>query len=259
VHVVFVCLRLAPEDTAIKHVQYSFVPITSLETAVKDTTVDILGVIKDVTAPHSFTSKAGKDLVKREVTLVDASATSVALTLWGSSTEAITEASVGNILAVKSARVGEFGGGKSLSSSQSSVLTENPDLPEARKLREWWDTQGSTAAVTTLSSSGGGGGGTGGTGPTNNVAARKTFAAVKSEGLGASEAGDVFTVKGTINYIKSDGDRPPWYPACITPNCNKKAVQAMTGPGWHCEKVCVLLSLIAVCMLRVVTEPSSLP
>lgn len=93
----------------------------------------------------------------------------VTLTVWGDKAAAITDASVGAVLAVKGARVGDFGG-RSISTTMSSNVVENPkvgctfcitttlcltalnfQVPEADKLRAWWESSGSTAAVTSIS------------------------------------------------------------------------------------------------------------
>ena len=41
------------------------------------------------------------------------------------------------ILAVKSARVGDFNG-KSLSTIGTSQISVDPDIPDAGRLRHWW-------------------------------------------------------------------------------------------------------------------------
>lgn len=227
----------APDDTNIKHMQYSFVSIAGIESVPKDTTVDVIGILKDVGAASNFTSKAGRELTKRDVTIVDRSSTTITMTLWGEKTGVVTEGDVGGVLAVKGARVGDFGG-RSLSTSNSSDIAVNPDIPEAAALRTWWDTEGATQPLNSLSGQGGGGGG-GGNGPANNAAARKCVSAVRVENMGGNggDQGDVFTSKATVIYIKSDSDKAPWYPACVKQECNKKAIQNMSGDGWHCEKV----------------------
>lgn len=67
----------------------------------------------------------------------------VTLTLWGSQAEEF-DGSLQPILAVRNGRINEYGGGKSVSLLQSSVLQVNPDITEAHKLRGWFDNIGST-------------------------------------------------------------------------------------------------------------------
>lgn len=54
------------------------------------------------------------------------------VTLWGKQAEDF-EGPNNPILAIKSARIGEFNGGKNLSIISSSVISKDPDLPEAHR------------------------------------------------------------------------------------------------------------------------------
>lgn len=54
------------------------------------------------------------------------------------------------VLAVKGARVSDFGG-CSLSLINSSTLQINPDIPEAFRLRGWFDNDGKTADTVSIS------------------------------------------------------------------------------------------------------------
>jgi replication factor A1 len=67
----------------------------------------------------------------------------VTLTLWGTQAEEF-DGSTNPVVAVKNGRISEYGGGKSVSLLQSSVLQINPDTPQAHKLRGWFDSVGAT-------------------------------------------------------------------------------------------------------------------
>ena len=54
------------------------------------------------------------------------------------------------VLAVKGARLSDFGG-CSLSLVNSSTLQINPDIPEAFRLRGWFDNDGKTADTVSIS------------------------------------------------------------------------------------------------------------
>ena len=54
------------------------------------------------------------------------------------------------VLAVKGARVSDFGG-CSISLINSSTLQINPDIPEAFRLRGWFDNDGKTAETVSIS------------------------------------------------------------------------------------------------------------
>jgi replication factor A1 len=67
----------------------------------------------------------------------------VTVTLWGSQAEEF-DGSPNPVVAIKNGRINEYGGGKSISLLQSSVLQINPDTTEAHKLRGWFDSIGAT-------------------------------------------------------------------------------------------------------------------
>lgn len=56
----------------------------------------------------------------------------VVVTLWGKQAEDF-DASNNPIVAIKSARIGEFNGGKNLSIGVTSIIEKDPDLPEAHR------------------------------------------------------------------------------------------------------------------------------
>lgn len=64
---------------------------------------------------------------------------------------------------------------------------------------------------------------------------RKPIASIRDEGLGTglsgNDKGDYVTICGYIQFIKKDGQNPPWYNAC--PTCNKKVIEVMMR--WNCE------------------------
>ena len=82
----------------------------------------------------------------------------VTLTLWGSQAEEF-DGSLQPVLAVRNGRINEYGGGKSVSLLQSSVLQVNPDITEAHKLRGWFDNIGSTQEQENISGRTGAAGG----------------------------------------------------------------------------------------------------
>lgn len=82
----------------------------------------------------------------------------VSLTLWGSQAEEF-DGSLQPVLAVRNGRINEYGGGKSVSLLQSSVLQVNPDITEAHKLRGWFDNIGSTQEQENISGRTGAAGG----------------------------------------------------------------------------------------------------
>ena len=153
--------------------------------------MDIMGVCKMAGQVANLVSRAGKELTKRDVTLVDKSATEVSLTLWGTSAEGFD--GTGNpIVSVKGCRVSDFNG---VSVSGGDILV-NPDFDLARELKGWWDHEGSQASTTsiTVQEQMGGAGGD---------QANKTIREVKHENLGyGSDRGEYYSTTATITFFR---------------------------------------------------------
>jgi replication factor A1 len=219
-------VELVEDDRKIAQQRFDFVPFSELKPGV---TADILGVVTAVGPMGSIVSqKTQRENQRRNVTLVDITARQVELTIWGDDAGKYTEESLGNnvVIAVKNCRVSDYNG-ISLSSGFSSQFFINPDHPDARKLRAWYEQQGRNVQPQALTIQRGGGAG-GGNAP------RKTLAQIKDENLGHGEKADDVAVRGTITFFNNDPAKPPWYPACPTEGCNKKLVEE--GGAWHCNK-----------------------
>lgn len=191
----------------------------------KDTTIDVVGLLKEAADTASIFSKTTKKSYdKRELTLVDHTGYSVRLTIWGALATGF-DATPESVIAFKGVKVSDFGG-RSLSLLSSGSMTVDPDIEEAHKLKGWYDAQGRTDAFTSHSnmSTMGSAGGRG--------ESYKTISQVKDEQLGMSESPDYFSLKATIIYIKQENVA---YPACLSPDCNKKVNEVDPGQ-WRCER-----------------------
>lgn len=215
----------AEDQESVPQMKFNFTNIASLQDIDKDTTIDILGVLKDVGEVGEIVSKStSKPYSKRELTLVDQSGYSVKLTIWGKLATSF-DTNPESIIAFKGAKVSDFGG-RSLSLLSSGSMSLDPDIAEAHQLKGWYDSQGrreTFLAHTGMSAAGAAGG---------RREETKTVAQVKEEGLGMNEAPDYFNVKATIVYIKQDSFS---YPACLSTDCNKKVTDEGDGT-WRCEK-----------------------
>ncbi|XP_044271504.1 replication protein A 70 kDa DNA-binding subunit-like [Tribolium madens] len=213
------------DDSDVPQVKFNFVPISSLSEIAVGSLVDIIGICKDASDVQTFTSKStNRELRKREVTLVDQSKTSVALTLWGTQADSFDPTN-NPVVVIKGAKVGEFGGGKNLSTLMSSQLKLNPDIQECHRIKGWFDSEGQYETVTHLSER---------TGVGNFQTAWMNLKEVQDKGLGNSEKGDYFQTKATILLVRSENSL---YKACPTENCNKKIVDLENGM-YRCEKCC---------------------
>ena len=216
----------AEGDEGVPQVKYNFTTVAELQGVEKDTTVDIIGVLKEVGETTQITSKAtSKPYDKRELTLVDNTGYSVRLTVWGK-TAAAFDVQPESVVAFKGVKVSDFGG-RSLSLLSSGSMTANPDIQESFQLKGWYDGQGKSESFATHANVTSTVGGAGSRGDP-----LKTVAQVKDEQLGMTDIPDYFSLKGSIQYIKQDNF---CYPACLTEGCNKKVVEIDPGQ-WRCER-----------------------
>ena len=76
------------EASKIPTLSFDFCQISQLNAGLKDSTVDIIGVVKSATDCNTIvSSRTQKELKKRDIVLVDKSLTEVGLTLWGTTAE----------------------------------------------------------------------------------------------------------------------------------------------------------------------------
>ena len=216
----------AEEQSGVPQVRFNFTNIAQLQDVEKDTTIDVIGVLKEVAETSQIVSKTtNKPYDKRELTLVDNTGYSVRLTIWGN-TATNFDANPDSVLAFKGVKVSDFGG-RSLSLLSSGSMTVDPDIDDSHKLKGWYMAQGRNDNFQSHANMGASLGVAGGRSDPN-----KTIMQVKEENLGMSENPDYFTCKATIIYVKQDNIS---YPACLKPDCNKKVLEVEPGQ-WRCEK-----------------------
>lgn len=223
-------------DDSISHlpsIHYAFTPIAQIAEKNKDEVLDVIGVVRECGEIQQITAKTTqRQLIKRDVTIIDSSRSAIKVTFWGKQAEDFSEAQASSnpVLAIKGARVNEYQG-RTLSVGDSCKLTINPDIPESHHLRGWFDSNREELSSAQL----------------NNVSAasqaatdrpmrddRKFLSQVKDENLGSNEKPDWFSVLGSVSYIKGDNANIS-YMACLTEGCNKKVIEE--GPNqYRCER-----------------------
>ncbi|XP_038209890.1 replication protein A 70 kDa DNA-binding subunit [Zerene cesonia] len=212
------------DSSSVPSVKYDFTPISEIANKSPDTLLDLIGVCKSAADMQELTARnTGKQLKKREVTLVDSSGGAVVLTLWGNEAETF-DGSSNPVVAAKGARLTEFNGSKSLSCLASTMLRYNPDLPEAHKLRGWYDNGGANMDIVNISARAGGY--SGGSGEWI------TFSEAEAKQLGSGSKGDYFSLLGVLTFTFADN---AVYKACPQEQCNKKLVDQENGQ-YRCEK-----------------------
>ena len=123
---------------------YRFVSIADVGSRAVNAVVDVMGVVSSITPVTSLTSKAGKELTKRTLTVADDSGKSIELTLWGNSASNFLETADGQVVASKGLRVTEWIQ-KSLGGSHGSSFEVDPENEACKRLKTWADGGGTAA------------------------------------------------------------------------------------------------------------------
>lgn len=183
----------------------------------------MMGVVIEADEVVTIKTKSG-DTRKRDLTLVDSSGCAVNLTAWGVNIDLIDPANY-PIYAFKSLRASDFNG-HSLSTTASTAVYLNPDLPDAKELRDWFDQGGSQTqfqSITVQAIKGLG-------------LPRKTLAEIREEALGMQEAdGDLlFYIKASMLLMPMDNQIIA-YPGCPSEGCSRKVLEESPN-RWFCEK-----------------------
>lgn len=219
-------------DPTIPNLRFEFHPISAIENMEKDTSCDLIGIVRDVGILGSIVTKRDqRSLSKREVTLEDSSGCSIRLTLWGKDAEDFSERpNYYPIVAIKEARISDYNG-RTISTSVGGRLLINPDIPEAYAQRGWFDSKGihmtprSLSGANVIKSSNKG----------VNIEERKTIGDLTSGGESGvlDERGEYSHVQATVSYIKEDGNM--FYTACPTEGCARKVTEE-GGGLFRCDR-----------------------
>jgi len=213
-------VEAAGDDSSIEAIKFSFVALKVLGTKAVPCTVDICGILTSFKPTMSVTAKDGTELTKREVTIVDDSATSMTVTLWGDRAKQEDKVFEGNpVITLKSVAVKEFRESKAGSLSQNGALIFKSDAPEAKRVQQWWSQGGSTQEVVDLSEIKGGG---------DNSRARNatptTLAGIRLATDRLSSEPELFSIVARLALVQTrkQGEiQPLHYMACQEPRESK--------------------------------------
>ncbi|CAG7894692.1 unnamed protein product [Brassica rapa] len=221
------------DDATIPRNQFHFKDISAIESMESNSITDVIGIVSSISPTGSIMRKNGTEAQKRALQLKDMSGRSVEVTMWGNFCNAegqrlqsLCDSGVFPVLAVKAGRISEFNG-KQVSTIGSSQLVVEPDLPEARELRAWYEREGRNAPCISISREFSGAG---------RQEARKVITQIKDENLGTSEKPDWITVSATISFMKVENF---CYTACPIVNGDRPCSKKVTNNGdgtWRCEK-----------------------
>lgn len=221
------------EEAFVPETKFNFVPIDQLGPYVNSKElIDVIGVVQSVSPTMSIRRKINNDTIpKRDITIADETKKTVVVSLWNDlatnlGQELLDMSDKSPVVAIKSLKVGDFQG-VSLSALSKSIVVVNPDTPESKKLRSWYDSEGKETSMASIGS---------GMSPTSNNGSRSMYtdrvslSHITSNPSLGEEKPAFFSLKAYISFIKPD--QAMWYRACLT--CNKKVTEAL-GSGYWCE------------------------
>merc|ERR1712232_272089 len=98
----------------IEAVKFVITDLRSVQSKNLPCNVDLCGVVTKFSPSLSFTSRDGKELVKRDLTIADDSATTMDVALWGERAKMEDQVFEGNpVIGLKGVVVKEWNGGRS--------------------------------------------------------------------------------------------------------------------------------------------------
>lgn len=127
------------DDGSIAEQAFDFTDIRDIQEIIQMNTLDISGVIIEISEKETVNLRSGQQKVRKYVTLIDDSSYSISLTLWGDMCERSSALKIGDVLAVKGARVSEFGGKSLNAADDHSVLFINMNHERCRALKLWYE------------------------------------------------------------------------------------------------------------------------
>lgn len=201
-------------------IKYNNVELGRLSDVPVGSSIDVVGILKECLPIQSITTKKQSQVNKRDIAIVDMSGWLVRCTLWGEQADSFDHTGT-PVVAFKGLKVSDFNG-RSLGCSDTTAIAINPDIPEAHRLRGWYDATGHGLAFESYSRDGATG---------SSSTPMLTISDITDNGLGLGEKPDYLAMYGTVSYVRSEN---PWYPACPNAGCNKKVMDL--GGEWRCEK-----------------------
>ncbi|RWR76762.1 replication protein A DNA-binding subunit B isoform X1 [Cinnamomum micranthum f. kanehirae] len=173
--------------------------------------IDVIGIVVNVSGVSTIRKRDNTMTQKLDVTIIDARAKSILMTLWEEILSFYKEqlscpATIGKDLIATSVLVREFNGNLYLSSSYSTKLILDSEIDEAKHLRTWYADNKELRSTTPI---------------TDSNHKRATIAEWKSLRPDSATSNVVVGIKATIS--RSQLDQKIWYLACI--KCGKKTLK----------------------------------
>ena len=219
-------MEMCQDDSTIAKQTYTFIKISEIANIEVGLRVDICGVITQASNAEEITVRRDNSTtLRRNLTIVDDSNTSITVTMWGNQANQFSEEQLVNhpIISCKNMKVGDFNG-KNLGAS-GAYMELDADNSDSHNMRAWYNSNKDTLQATPISSGGASAG-------AYDLRPRKPMNSIETENMGHNEKPDFITARATVVFIRHDGDRNPWYDSC--PETKKKVMEQSDG-NWFCE------------------------
>lgn len=220
------------DDASIDTMKLHICDLRSVQAKILPANVDLCGVVVSFKAPLPFTSKDGKELVKREIVLADDSASSMEVTLWGDRAQKEDKEFEGNpVMVIKGVIVKEWGNGRKGSLLEAGALLISPTIPEAEKVRQWWSQGGSSQTLSALSD----GAFVGGKAPVGKSASLSDIRVAAEQATFSEEVFSVVCRLAIVQTKKQGEEQPLYYMACMElKEGNKLPCNRRVDPSGFC-------------------------
>ena len=223
------------DDGSIPGMPYDFIQISAIQDLSAGATCDVMGLVINMQEAETIQTRRGPR-AKRNMTLVDISAASIVVSLWGE--KATLPMKVGDCVFLRAVRVSHYNG-RCLEVQEKTGVVMNPEDTRAMQLRQWYQSGGSDLpfqGMTTVQARG----------QKRNLAE----ASLQDDMLlqGAQSGGlqqrrtNVHQLVATV--VHANMARVPYYHACTfeildggsARTCNKKVENGACKAGHECQE-----------------------
>ena len=223
------------DDGSIPGMPYDFIQISAIQRLAAGASCDVMGLVIHTQETETIQTRRGAR-AKRNITLVDISAASIVVSLWGD--KATVPVKLGDSVFLRAVRVSHYNG-RCLEVQEKSFVQINPQDTRAAKLRHWYQNGGSDLPFEHLTT-------VQGRGQKRNLAEAMLQDGTLLEG---AEGGVVQQRRTNVHHlvatvVHANMARVPYYDACTfeildggsVRTCNKKVENGACKAGHECQE-----------------------
>lgn len=127
-------------DSNIQSNGFSFTKIDLIKDQYANTTIDVIGVVMEVSPIGTIPLKTGGSKERQSITIADETGASISVTVWGEFCHTLN-AKPGMIVAFKQCRVSDYNGKSLNASSSPSDIVLNAPHPRTAQIKKWYSSQ----------------------------------------------------------------------------------------------------------------------